>query len=205
MSFEEAVNLYQEKGKSFLVKSMIKHGFSKAVQQMLFEAIEKEQLVPKELSVTATKNTHASFEETLSELNKSLPGYYNKAKFLHALRVKTIDENLEAIKKGKSISPVALASINANTREIHRIFKQHIVPTWNKIDTLKALGKLPDEVDPNELPDDVQELVKMRNNLRSYISRKKKGAPDIKQSLEELESKKAKVELKLSSIGKAAN
>jgi hypothetical protein len=210
MTFEEAVILYNEKGKSFLLKSTIKHGYSKAVSKMLFEAIEKELLVvSSQSSVVSQPKTKdlkpKTFFETLTKLRESLPGHYDRAKFLHAERVLTIEQNKELIKKGVPLSDITLAGINANTREIHSIFSKHITPTWEKIDTLTALGKLPDEVDSNELPDDVQSLMKMLLNLRSYISRVKKGATDIKQSLEELESKKSSVELKLASIGKAAN
>lgn len=208
MSFEEAVMLYQERGKSFLVKSMIKHGHSKAVEKLLLSAISNEQLAinnEKIFPSVERRVQNPTFEQTLTKLRESLPANYDRAKFLHAERVVAIEQHKELIKKGVPLSDITLAAINANTREIHSIFKKHITPTWEKIDTLTALGKLPDEVDPNELPDDVQELVKMRNNLRSYISRVKKGAPDIKQSLEELESKKASVELKLASIGKTAN
>lgn len=221
MSFEEAVKLYQEKGKSFLIKSVIKHGHSKAVEKLLFEAIEKEEIkddyfyftVKKTISGGAERRVQSvecrvqstTFEETLSKLKQSLPANYDRAKFLHAERVVVIEQHKELIKKGVPLSDITLASINANTREIHSIFKKHITPTWDRIETLTALGKLPDEVDPNQLPDDVQSLMKMLLNLRSYISRVKKGATDIKQSLEELESKKASVELKLASIGNAAN
>lgn len=211
MSFEEAVKLYQERGKSFLIKSMIKHGHSKAVEKLLFEAIVKENLTvdSHQSSVVSQPKSQnlkpKTFSETLTNLRESLPANYDRAKFLHAERVVVVEQHKELIKKGVPLSDITLAAINANTREIHSIFKKHISPTWEKIDTLTALGKLPDEVNPNELPDDVQSLMKMLLNLRSYISRVKNGGTDIKQSLEELESKKASVELKLASIGKAAN
>lgn len=204
-SFDEAVKLYLEKGKSFLLKATIKHGQSGHVAKQLFEAIENEGLLqlekPEEKPEPKQKTTPApphnsSLEDILLALKKALVPHYDKAKMLHSERCFIVEQNLILIKRGEQLPDTTQLAIAARTREIHEIFDDHIQPTWAKIDAISTTGRLPEEKPKVELTDDPVELIKRRNALRSYISRCKTGKmnPD---SLPIWEQELAEIEIKL--------
>lgn len=142
----------------------------------------------------------APTEDEVKKLEKQWRIHYKHAAFNHSELVHLAEHYKEFIVNGIPLPKEMVEKLGKNAKTVVDTFKDDINPIWAKLDHFKKTGTLPEPPKSAvvQLPDNPVELMKMKQNLRTYISKAKKGTK-FNKTLAEMEAEMVEIDNKLNS------